>query len=91
MGRKGGFSMICPKCNEETIISVRFKTSGKHAYLCENCRTVWFEGENIKAGAGHLLDSLEDQVYGTTYERMVPEIKQIEERPLEENETEESE
>lgn len=85
---KGGFIMTCPKCNEETIIPIQFKTTGAKAYLCENCETVWFDGEAIKEDTGRLLNTFDDQTYTHTYERLVPEIKQIEEQPLEEQQVE---
>lgn len=49
--------MICPKCDEGTIVKIRFKKNGRPAYLCDVCGTLWFEGENIKFNTGHTLDS----------------------------------
>ncbi|MBP7832211.1 MAG: hypothetical protein KA035_00350 [Candidatus Levybacteria bacterium] len=90
MKKKGGFIMTCPKCNEEAIIPIRFKMTGKKAYLCENCETVWFEGEEIKVETGRLLEANADMPHTYTFERLVPEIKQIEEAPLAEESSEES-
>lgn len=49
--------MTCPKCNEGTIVRIRFKKTGKMAYLCDFCETVWFEGEDINFNTGHAFES----------------------------------
>lgn len=82
--------MTCPKCNEDAIVPIKFKTSGDEAYLCENCETVWPKEEDVYETTGHLLNTYEDQVYTYAYERLVPEVKHIEEPPMEEATTEDS-
>lgn len=49
--------MVCPKCEEETIFKIRFKKSGKIAYLCECCEALWFEDEGISLENAHTLES----------------------------------
>ncbi len=52
--------MICPKCNEGTIIQIRYKNTGQKASLCEYCDTVWFASEAISITTGHALRSLSE-------------------------------
>ncbi len=47
--------MVCPKCNEGTIIKIKFKRNGRQAHLCYLCEALWFEGENINSNSGHTL------------------------------------
>lgn len=49
--------MVCPKCEEGTIVKVKLKKNGKVAYLCDFCERMWFEGEDIDKDAGHTLGS----------------------------------
>ncbi len=49
--------MICPKCDEGTIIKIKFKKTGRQAHLCDLCGGLWFEEENIKFNTGHTLES----------------------------------
>ena len=49
--------MICPKCEEGTIVKVELKKNGKIANLCDFCERMWLEGENIGKDAGHALSS----------------------------------
>lgn len=58
--------MICPKCNEGTITKIKFKKTGRLAYLCDVCGTLWFEGESIKFNTGHTLEAY-SQVEGREY------------------------
>lgn len=81
--------MTCPKCNEETIVPIKFRVTGDEAFLCENCETVWPKEEDIYQTNGHLLNTYEDQGYTYAYDRMVPEVKHIEEPPMEDMATEE--
>lgn len=49
--------MICPKCEEGTIVKIRFKTNGRFAFLCDFCDALWFEGEDINIATNHTLRS----------------------------------
>lgn len=49
--------MVCPKCEEGTIVKVKLKKNGKVAYLCDFCERTWFEGENIGKDPGHTLST----------------------------------
>ena len=58
--------MKCPKCEEGTIVTIKFKKTGKSAFLCDFCQTVWFEGEDIALSTGHQLKTYtnsEDREY----------------------------
>ena len=49
--------MVCPKCDEGNIIKIKFKQSGKIAFLCDFCKTLWLEGERIDLATGHTLET----------------------------------
>ena len=49
--------MTCPKCAEGTMVKVTFKESGKGAYLCDFCESLWLEGSSISANTGFMLSS----------------------------------
>lgn len=52
--------MHCPKCELGTIIPILLKKDTKHALLCDNCSTVWLEGEVVDVSTGHALSSFTD-------------------------------
>lgn len=39
--------MICPRCQEGEIKAIRFRVTGKNAFLCEACEALWFNEKNI--------------------------------------------
>ena len=39
------------------------KKTGRPAFICDVCETLWQENESIAAHTGHLLDSDEDMEY----------------------------
>jgi len=47
--------MKCPKCDEGTLVRIKFKTSGSLAKLCSYCDALWFDREMISATSGHTL------------------------------------
>jgi len=47
--------MKCPKCDEGTLIKIKFKSSGKNAHLCDFCDALWFDHEMIASTTGHTL------------------------------------
>lgn len=49
--------MRCVRCEEGTLVKIRFKDSGKGAYLCDFCESLWLEGTHVSLGTGYLLDS----------------------------------
>ncbi len=73
--------MVCPKCGEGNIIKIKFKKSGKIAFLCDFCDELWFEGEHIKENTGHTLKSFtEEEDIGYTIEELREE--DFEHQPL---------
>lgn len=44
--------MRCPKCDAGTIDRIKFKRTGRVAFLCDFCDTLWFDGENIDFSTG---------------------------------------
>lgn len=49
--------MKCVRCEEGTLVKIRFKQSGKNAYLCDFCESLWLEGTDISLGTGFMLNS----------------------------------
>lgn len=49
--------MKCPRCEEGTLVKVRFKETGKRAHLCNFCESLWFEGKDIALGTAFTLSS----------------------------------
>lgn len=49
--------MICPKCGKGHLIKVIFNSSGKRAFVCNECNSLWFKGEIIDLSTGHDLES----------------------------------
>ena len=47
--------MKCPRCDEGTLIQIKFKASGMHARLCSYCEALWFDHEMIAKTTGHTL------------------------------------
>lgn len=47
--------MKCPKCDEGKLVKIKFKASGKAAYLCDFCEALWFDNERISETTGHTL------------------------------------
>ena len=57
-----GESMICPKCEENSLAKIQFIGSKKIAYLCDACQSFWFVTEHITAANGHMLEEyIDDQ------------------------------
>lgn len=49
--------MICPICQEGTLLTIEFKHSGKRALTCDFCETLWFEGDIIDGHSRQTLQS----------------------------------
>lgn len=49
--------MNCPKCEEGTLMKIRFKDGGKEAFVCDSCDALWFGEESISEVSGHTLHS----------------------------------
>lgn len=47
--------MKCPKCDEGKLVKIKFKATGKIAYLCEFCDALWFDNERILPTTGHSM------------------------------------
>lgn len=47
--------MKCPKCEEGTLVKLKFKTSNKTASRCTFCDALWFDNELISPTTGHTL------------------------------------
>lgn len=71
--------MVCPKCGEETLNRIKFKHTGKEAYLCRLCATVWSVGEDINMISGHLL---QDYILGEAAEFVFEEVGEKEKETL---------
>ena len=73
--------MVCPKCEEGNITKIKFKKSGKIAFLCEVCNALWFEEEHIDLTTGHTLTSYsQSEDIGYTVEELREE--DFEHQPL---------
>lgn len=44
--------MICPKCAKASLVEIVVKATGKNAYMCDHCDTVWFVGELLTTHSG---------------------------------------
>lgn len=53
--------MICPKCAKASIVEIVIKTSGKNAFLCDHCDTVWLAGEVLTAHSGRPFEQVTKQ------------------------------
>lgn len=49
--------MTCPRCEEGTLVRIIFKETGKRAYLCNFCESMWFEGTDISSNTAFMLRS----------------------------------
>ena len=49
--------MICPKCEKGDVEEVRMRSTGKKAFLCDFCESLWFKGEIIDINTDHRLQS----------------------------------
>lgn len=49
--------MRCIRCEEGTLVKIQFKETGKRAYLCDFCESLWLEGMDISLGTGFMLNS----------------------------------
>lgn len=63
--------MICPKCAEGMILSVKLKTTGEVAQLCDLCETIWYAGEDVVAETGHAIESY---IHGNSHEYTIEDI-----------------
>lgn len=63
--------MFCPKCNEGIVIRIQFKRTYEPANMCNECRTVWFEGESISSSSGMPLEMYSQE---NGYEYTIEEI-----------------
>jgi len=52
--------MVCPKCNEGVIVKIKFKKTGRIAYLCDFCESMWFEGETMDLTTGHSFEAYKE-------------------------------
>ncbi len=51
-GKWGAFT-LCPYCGEYgRVLPARIKSTGEHIGICEECDTIWAEGEPIIDGSG---------------------------------------
>lgn len=53
--------MLCPRCDEDDVKKIRFKSDGKVAYICEFCESLWFEGEEISPFTARALRSFKPE------------------------------
>lgn len=49
--------MKCVRCEEGALVKIKFKESGKDAYLCDFCESLWLEGVDISLGTAFMLSS----------------------------------
>jgi len=54
--------MKCVRCEEGTLVKIRFKESGKSADLCDFCGAMWLEGMTIALGTGFMLNSYQSGI-----------------------------
>lgn len=62
--------MTCPKCEEGNVQKIKFKNTGKKAFLCDFCQALWFDGENITNNTTHTMRSFsqgENMEYNVEY------------------------
>ena len=72
--------MRCPKCEEGTLMKIKFNATGKTAYLCDVCRTYWLTTEHIESQAGHILDeNAQEFTMPETFSYLKEEDKEAEE------------
>lgn len=73
--------MTCPKCEEGNIIRIKFKDSGRIAFLCDVCEALWFKKGQIDLGTKHTLKSYsQEEDLGYSIEELREE--DIEHQPL---------
>ncbi|MCR1870473.1 hypothetical protein [Longicatena caecimuris] len=39
--------MVCPYCEQGNVVQVKIKRTGKKIYICDECDTIWLNGETI--------------------------------------------
>lgn len=65
--------MKCPKCDEGTIVRIRFRENGNLAFLCDFCDSLWLDGEDINFNTGHTLHAY---THGDQMEYIVEDIEE---------------
>ena len=69
-------TMICIKCDQGELKTIKFKKSRQIASACDYCETFWLKGEIIKYNTGHALDPY---TLGYDYEYAVQELNEFDE------------
>lgn len=47
--------MKCVRCEEGTLVRIKFKETGLRAFLCDYCESIWFEGRDISPNTAFML------------------------------------
>lgn len=63
--------MICIKCDQGELKTIKFRRSGQIAFACDYCEAFWLKGEIITYNTGHALDPY---TIGDDYEYAVQEL-----------------
>lgn len=75
--------MICPKCDEGRIITIKFKRVNKTAYVCDYCDALWFDEESINRDTNHTLRSYsQDEDLEYTIEKVYEREQEYEQEPI---------
>ncbi|MDP2638481.1 MAG: hypothetical protein Q8P26_05475 [Candidatus Levybacteria bacterium] len=63
--------MNCPMCKEGVVDRIIFKKSNKKAYVCDFCKALWLEGEDVGIAPSRTLNSFsKDEELGYTIDEI---------------------